>query len=83
MILPTLNPAGLAADGQNMTIPDPAAILILSLIALGSILAILQVAAIHVKNETTLHDLRVRVNELRIQRLEFLKAFPSARKGNP
>ena len=49
-------------------------------LAAWAMLAILQVASIHIKNETTLHDLRVRVNELRIQRLAFLKAFPSARK---
>lgn len=82
MILPALNPAGLSVDGQNMTIPDSTGWVALALIAFGTIVAILQVAAIQVKNETTLHDLRVRVNELRIQRLEFLKAFPSARKGN-
>lgn len=83
MILPALNPAGLSADGQIMTIPDSTGLVALGLIAFGTILGILQIAAIQVKNETNLHDLRVRVNELRIQRLEFLKAFPSARKGNP
>ena len=63
-----------------MTNLDSTLWVIFGVLAAWAVLAILQVAAIHVKNETTLHDLRVRVNELRIQRLAFLKAFPSARK---
>ncbi|MCX5690247.1 MAG: hypothetical protein NTV94_10785 [Planctomycetota bacterium] len=66
-----------------MTIPDSTGMVALGVIGGGVALAILQVVATHIKNETTLHDLRVRVNELRIQRLELMKAFPSVRKGNP
>jgi hypothetical protein len=48
---------------------------VLGIVAAVCVLAILRVAADEVRYATTLHDLKVRVNQLRIQRMELLKAY--------
>lgn len=48
---------------------------VLGIVAAICVVAILRVAADEVRYATTLHDLKVRVNQLRIQRMELLKAY--------
>lgn len=48
---------------------------VLGVVAAICVVAILRVAADEVRYATTLHDLKVRVNQLRIQRMELLKAY--------
>lgn len=79
-ILPTLKRAG---SGTDATIVILDSNVMLAFGAVGGLctLLILQMAALQVKSERTLHDLKIRVNQLRQQRLEYLKAFPSAREA--
>jgi hypothetical protein len=48
---------------------------VLGIVATICVVAILRVAADEIRYATTLHDLKVRVNQLRIQRMELLKAY--------
>ncbi len=48
---------------------------VLGVVAAICVVAILRVVADEIRYATTLHDLKVRVNQLRIQRMELLKAY--------
>jgi hypothetical protein len=62
-------------------IPDSNVMLAFGAVGGLCTLVILQLAALQVRGERTLHDLKIRVNQLRRQRIEYLKAFPSAREA--
>ena len=73
-ILPGLNPHGSGADSWSVSFTS-GEFVVLGIVAAICVVAILRVAADEIRYATTLHDLKVRVNQLRIQRMELLKAY--------
>jgi hypothetical protein len=76
-ILPMLNPAGSPTDGGCTVNLDSSILTAFAVLGTAVSLAVLNIAAARVKAETTLHDLRVRVAQLRRERLEKLRQFAS------